>query len=342
VDCRRALAELPQSAGVSRQLDEQVALVRDQVRSRSTVLGGVFRRRDLLAWGVDDAILQVMFRRGIWIRLRHGVYVDATALNTGDPASMHRIHLAAAVAASDEVTLAFGPSAALLHGLPLPFPAPDEVHLLRESRQDLRSMTRPSKHPLTIPSMRVFGHAGAVALATTVDGIASVPADIAALTTAPLVSFTRKVGLFDAVLWDGTVEVDDLRRTLAQWPQLGGSVATLAALDLARRGAQSYLETLSRLSLVRKGLPEPLLQVPLHDRDGLIGIVDMLWPGWKVIGEADGALKYQTRQDLVDEKRREDRLRALGFVVVRWMWADILSSADRVAQDIRRAARVAA
>ena len=56
--------------------------------------------------------------------------------------------------------------------------------------------------------------------------------------------------------------------------------------------SQTILESLSRVRLCDAGLPEPRLQVPIYDEDGLIGYVDMLWEDLGVVGEADGALKY--------------------------------------------------
>jgi hypothetical protein len=305
----------------------------------SVANGGVFRRRDLLAWDVTDANLQGMFRRGWWTRLRHGVYVDTATLLAASPRSRHLLHLAAAVSAAEEVTLAFGPSAALLHRLPLPYEAPDEIHIVREARQDTRSMNRRSKHPLEIPAMRVTSHDLSGCASEMVDGIACISRLTAAVTAGPNVSFTRAVGLFDSVLWGGLVTVEEIRAQIECWSYLGRQRTLLDALNHSRAGAQTYLETLSRVSLVRQGIPEPILQVPIHDQAGLVGIVDMLWSDWRVIGEADGAVKYETREDVIREKRREDRLRALGFSVVRWMWEDIVNEPARVAEQIRRAAR---
>lgn len=190
--------------------------------------------------------------------------------------------------------------------------------------------------------MKVTSHDLSACTATSITGVPSVSAAVAAVTAAASVSFTRKVGLFDAILWRRAASIDDLRGEAAAWAYLGNVTATLEALEYARPGAQTFLETLSRLSLLRHGLPEPILQAPIHDERGLVGFVDMLWVDWRVIGEADGAVKYLTRGDLLEEKRREDRLRALGFTVVRWMWDDIVREPERVAQQIRRAAMRAA
>lgn len=327
------------SASMFGHLDEAAAQARRVAATRSADMGGVFRRRDLVEWGIDDSLLQAMFRRGDWVRLRHGVYADSAAAHSDDPVVRHRLDLAAAIAAAQEPTFAVGPSAALLHGLPLPYVVPDAVHLVRDTRQDLRSLQRVSRHPLTIPSMHLTSHSGVGANSIRVDGIATVSAAVAAITTAPHVGFTRKVGLFDAVLWNAQLTVDDIRAVLDDWPRLRDRAKSVAALELARAGAQTYLETVSRLQLTRVGLPEPLLQVPFYDDAGLIGLVDMYWQGFGVVGEADGAVKYTSRDDLIREKRREDRLRALGLSVVRWMWDEITTTPDAVATRIRSAAR---
>jgi hypothetical protein len=112
-------------------------------------------------------------------------------------------------------------------------------------------------------------------------------------------------------------------------------------LPLVRSGAQTPLESISRLRLVNAGLPEPMLQYPLYDREGLIGYADMGWPELGVIGECDGLMKYQSGEVLIQEKRREDRIRALGFIVVRWTWDDIIRYSQEVAAQIWRASRLA-
>ena len=118
-----------------------------------------------------------------------------------------------------------------------------------------------------------------------------------------------------------------------------GSGVVRRALALARPGAQTILESLSRVRLCRAGLPEPQLQVPMYDAQGLIGIVDMWWESLGVVGEADGAVKYDDRQVLYQEKIREDRIRAKGLRFVRWGWEDTKLRMDWVAEQIRSAAR---
>ena len=44
-----------------------------------------------------------------------------------------------------------------------------------------------------------------------------------------------------------------------------------------------------------------------------------------MIGEADGAMKYRGQHALLLQGQRETLLRDLGYVIVRWTWADIAS-----------------
>ena len=90
---------------------------------------------------------------------------------------------------------------------------------------------------------------------------------------------------------------------------------------------------------MRRGISEPRLQVPLYDDGGLVGYVDMLFERHGVVGEADGRIKYLKGDDLLEEKRREDRLRALGYAVVRWGWPEAMGDMRTVASQIVAAGR---
>lgn len=81
------------------------------------------------------------------------------------------------------------------------------------------------------------------------------------------------------------------------------------------------------------GLPLPRLQVELRDASGrLRGRVDFDWEEFWHCGEFDGIAKYGrlnpfsgigAGQVLVDEKRREDRIREHPRGVSRWTWGDL-------------------
>jgi very-short-patch-repair endonuclease len=82
-------------------------------------------------------------------------------------------------------------------------------------------------------------------------------------------------------------------------------------------------------------------QVPIVDERGdFVARVDFLVNGTKVVVEFDGKVKYAAGDPKVLwlEKRREDRLRRLGYVVVRITWAQ-LERPGAVAAAVRAALR---
>jgi hypothetical protein len=88
-------------------------------------------------------------------------------------------------------------------------------------------------------------------------------------------------------------------------------------------------ESVSRVQFHLMGFPPPSLQVPFFDSEGFIGYADFYWPELELIGEFDGVVKYLgekyrrgrlPERVVLDEKRREDRLRAVVRSFVRWDW----------------------
>jgi hypothetical protein len=103
----------------------------------------------------------------------------------------------------------------------------------------------------------------------------------------------------------------------------------LAILALAVEAAESVGESRSRALIHVLGLPAPVLQHAFYGSDGFIGRTDFFWPEYGVIGEFDGDAEYldddllggrTAREAVLAEKNREYRLRALGYMVVRWDW----------------------
>lgn len=116
-------------------------------------------------------------------------------------------------------------------------------------------------------------------------------------------------------------------------------------LAMADEACESVGESRSRALFRVLGLPAPVLQHSFHDSAGLIARTDFFWPEFGVIGEFDGDAKYledgflgdrSTREAILAEKKREDRLRALGYKVVRWDWKT-LSEPDLLDSKLRAA-----
>ncbi len=123
----------------------------------------------------------------------------------------------------------------------------------------------------------------------------------------------------DAALREHLVTHADLARALERargWP---GARQAREVLALASPRAESALESLVRLVLHDAGFPPPELQVPIRGCR-----VDMLWPWARLVLEIDGLEKY-TGAERRRERRREKRLRGLGFRVERVTWDDVVS-----------------
>lgn len=319
---------------------DTIDAIRTAVAAHADDLGGVFRREHLVAWGIDPILVMVMVRRRHWVRLRHGVYCDRQRLEAANSRDRHLLDAAAAIWALRGDARAFGPTAAVVHGLPLPDDAPTRISLVRARDTDPRGAyhrLNSTDGLLPVVTRRATLTDSDV---TAIGGIQVVSRALAAFSAGAECSLERAICLLDAAAWQEERVIIECAEYLDQWPRLRGIGVLRRAVPLMRTGAQSPLESISRVRLVNRGLPEPQLQMPFHDRAGLIGYTDMTWRDWKVIGECDGLAKYQSRDDLVAEKRREDRLRALGFTVVRWTWDDIVSRPGEVAARIRAAARL--
>ena len=107
-----------------------------------------------------------------------------------------------------------------------------------------------------------------------------------------------------------------------------GSLA--GAVRLARVGAHSPLETLTRLGLLAVGLPEPVLQAAVLRGERLVAVLDLWWQGTPAFGETDGRVKWadpwrgRSPADVGwDEKRRHDELVDLDLVGTRIAAADL-------------------
>lgn len=256
------------------------------------------------------------------VRLRQGVYADAARVSVAGPAERAALEVAAVRVTTRVDHVAVGATAVVLHGLPLLGPLPPRPQLAE--RKELRL-----KHhgvSATLPQDQVV-----VAHGVPVVSLARAACDVARRR-----GYLAGVVVADAVL-ARAVTAEELAaavRACRGWP--GGRHAQQAAAFADGR-SESALESIGRVRFDEVGLPSPDLQVRLGDDQGVIGRVDHYWPEHRTVGEADGALKYADRSDLLVEKRREDRLRDAGFEVVRYSWDDALLHPQVLAARVRRA-----
>jgi hypothetical protein len=131
---------------------------------------------------------------------------------------------------------------------------------------------------------------------------------------------------FDFTLHQGLTNLDALHAELdlcARWP---GVRAAREAVALADGLSESVLETRSRLKLAEFGLPAPRLQVRIgNEWGGFLARVDFYWDELGIVGEADGAMKYDGSdpEPLQREKVRQEHLADTNLEVIRWGSADL-------------------
>ena len=136
----------------------------------------------------------------------------------------------------------------------------------------------------------------------------------------------------DALARDLPMDGARLRALAWQHPNVRGVRRVFEVARLMRPGAESLPESRLRVGIVRRGVPEPVVQFRVIDaaRAGLfIARPDLAWPEFRLALEYDGAghLLRERRSRDID---RDDRLRALGWLVLRVM-ADQMDDLDAVA-----------
>jgi hypothetical protein len=226
-------------------------------------------------------------------------------------------------------------SAVVLHGLPTWGLDLSRVHLTRAGGRG-RSDRIARLHTSPVPDGDL----------TQVDGV-PVTAPARAVTEAAAAStYETAVILMDAALQRGLTTVAELREVARRLRHWRGAPVVTAAGRFADARAESPGESRLRIILDNHGLPAPQLQAELTAPDGsFVARVDFLFPEQRVVVEFDGAVKYAGAggaDAVVAEKWREDRIRELGYLVIRVSWSD-LDDPARIAERLHRAfARTAA
>lgn len=304
-----------------------MAEVAEAVQAHLVAHHGVATTEQLTTLGVTRAELRSLVASGELVRLRRSTFVDGQVWRAASHWARHELRARAVAGTLCQPGSPYAlshHSALAIHGIGV-YDVDDRVHLVRTDGHRGRSGDVVHVHPPVLPSW--VGEA---------DGMPAVVPELACLQVAAAFGVVAGLVSTDAALRSGSF---DRARLEAARPSVVGprSPRTDLVLEHATDQSDSGGETRCRWVMHCVGLPSPALQVPVHDAVGdLVGVVDFLFRQHWTIVEFDGALKYDGRDDVVAEKRREDRLRELGFEVVRITWAD-LAHPERVLAKIRAA-----
>jgi hypothetical protein len=123
-----------------------------------------------------------------------------------------------------------------------------------------------------------------------------------------------------------------LRRYVSGAAGLPGTRRMRRLIELAEP-AESQMETRLRWLLVSAGLPQPEVQVDLHDDEGdFVGRADLYYRASRLVIEYDGG---NHRERLVSDDRRQNLLIAAGYRILRFTAADIHGRPEIVVAQVR-------
>lgn len=145
---------------------------------------------------------------------------------------------------------------------------------------------------------------------------------------------TEAVQRIDALMNATHVKAADIECIGSRHPGARGLRRLRTALELVDAGAESPYESLTRLTLIRAGLPPPQTQIEVRNAVGRVfARLDMGWPEWKVAVEYDGAQHWTDARQRAWDIERLAELEAAGWLVIRVSSAMLARSAattDRV------------
>jgi very-short-patch-repair endonuclease len=216
-----------------------------------------------------------------------------------------------------------GPSAARLWGMPVP---DHEPHLYVPRHANSRLAGLRLLHG--VPDVRDVGWHGRTAITlrarTVYDCLRLLPA-------------LQATALLDRALQQGWIAVADLvdriqrdtaRRDLGKIVRVARGVVD---------GTRSAAERVTTDLLRRGGIGGWLANQPIHDGRGLIGIGDIVFEAIKLVVELDGRAFHVTPEHFQRDRRRQNRLIAAGWTVLRFTWWDLTERPDDVLAQIRAA-----
>lgn len=262
-------------------------------------------------------------------RIRQGVYVPADkweALNFWD---RYPLLIQAAATTLQSRTVFCRQSSAALWGLPVLGRSP-LVHACTSDHAGGRSRAGVRRHFVDPALLEVEERRGLLVT----------PRVRTVLDLAAFESFEQAVTVVDHVLVQqqglAALSKAELEAGIEGHYTAAAARRIRVALEFADPASGSPGESVSRALMHRLGFEPPVLQAEVRDARGLAGYTDFEWRRARLCGEFDGAVKYQraeyrqgrtASEVVIDEKKREDRIRSTGRRVIRWTWAEISSPA---------------
>jgi hypothetical protein len=298
----------------------------------------------LLSSGLTAQTIRTQLAVGRLVRVRRGVFVASSAW-PDDVAGQHLVQARAELVVYPDAVLSHR-TAALVWGLPHPGLEPWEAcspTVSEATYSAARSRSGPVVHHL---AQLQPGHVTRDEAGYAVTTLARTAVDLAAGLDLPqaLVLLDAAARQLCVSMVAGIRRADYLNTKLIRATQDLLEEATPTrrraslrlAIALTQPCRESAAESLSAGHFHLAGIPTPLFQHGIRTPYGTY-FPDFYWPEQRLIGECDGAMKYEDRDAIVREKRREQGLRDEGERFVRWMALDAMLDPTLVVGRVARA-----
>jgi hypothetical protein len=301
----------------------------------------IYLAREVRGLDAGDRRYRQMVATGELMRLHRGAFIEKEAVDLRSPRLQYQLHCLGAFHANRGPVILSHDSAAAMHMIPILGRYPKLIHILVTMAAGTRTEHGYRKHASWHPDVHIErrGELVMTDLVRTLVEFAAVSSFASAVTAFDWALRTPAFGAAAPVTKDQLSDCADeleIRR---------GRRVLMRALEFADGRSESPGESLSRAVIHELGFPAPILQQEFSDRRGFIGRVDFWWPDQNLIGEFDGVAKYireeyargkSPAQIVIEEKTREDRLRAVGPGVSRWGW-DVSSNPQMLFNHLRAA-----
>lgn len=286
---------------------------------------GIFARWQAIGCGITPREFDRLARKGgALIKVRYGVYTSRDLWNTLDRRQRLVLRDRAAVLVCDDDAVLSHTSAARLLGLPV-YGIEDE----------LSHVTRRSEHQAGRVQAEVQHHVGLLGPDDNIDldGVQVTSPERTVLDLARDFGYLTGLVAADAALRAGASR-DSLAALGARLTTEPGGPTALAVIEAADGLAETPIETLGRVTLLKMGLEDLELQYVVRFAEGGHAECDIYSTELHHVFECDGRLKYKEQFDRYGnlitpdhvvwlEKGREDRVRAEGLGFSRLTWPDV-------------------
>ena len=290
---------------------------------------GLFLAKSIASTETDARRFRRETRDGRGRRIRRGVSMSVDHWAQLTPRQKYLVEIRAVIETRVQRPVVSHQSAAALWGLPVVGAWPASVHLLARPESHARS-----KNGVIAHREQFLVNDDVVEF----DGMLVTSPARTVLDLARTANFTDAVVALDHALnpkraapWV-LVSVDMLWSGLERTSSARGRAKATRAIRFAKPNADNAGESLSRVVIFELGFPDPVLQTRHNNPRGGYYYTDFEWPEFRVIGELDGRDKYLKEeylrgrtpgQAVVEEKVREDHLRAEGNQFARWGTTDL-------------------